>query len=94
MSWAGRRATELTALTLATYGRVCHLCGRPGADSADHLIPRSCGGDDSLDNLRPAHKSCNSTRGDLALATWFDKHPRTRPSDRAAPSRTWIAWPE
>lgn len=61
--WGGRRAARLRAATLDAYGTVCHLCGRPGADSADHLIPRALGGPDTLDNLRPAHRSCNSARG-------------------------------
>jgi hypothetical protein len=32
---------QLIDLTLATKGTVCHLCGLPGADSADHDPPRS-----------------------------------------------------
>lgn len=71
MTWGGREAQRLTALTLATYGTVCHLCRHGGADSADHLVPRSHGGPDSLDNLRPAHHRrcrvcglrCNTKRG-------------------------------
>ena len=43
--WGGREATRLTELTLATYGNVCHLCGLPGATTADHVLPRSRGGD-------------------------------------------------
>ena len=31
--------------------------------SVEHLLPRSRGGSDHLDNLRPAHRSCNSSRG-------------------------------
>lgn len=42
---------------------VCHLCGKPGADSADHVIPYAEGGGDDVANLRPAHKACNSKRG-------------------------------
>ena len=65
--WSGREAQRLTALTLATYGAECHLCHRPGATTADHLIPRSygiaAGGVNELPNLRPAHLSCNSSRG-------------------------------
>ena len=41
----------------------CALCGRPGADTADHIIPYDAGGTDELDNLRPAHHSCNSRAG-------------------------------
>lgn len=32
--------------------------------SLDHVIPRSAGGDDSIDNLRLAHWWCNSVRSD------------------------------
>jgi len=39
----------------------CWLCGKPGADTADHVIPVSQGGADGP--LRPAHKRCNSARG-------------------------------
>lgn len=61
--WGGRRADRLRRATLEAYGTTCHLCGRPGADSADHLIPRSLGGPDTLENLRPAHLACNQSRG-------------------------------
>lgn len=67
-SWGGRLAQRLTAACLATWGDVCHLCGRAGADTADHLIPRAGGGPDALPNLRPAHRPCNSRRGDRPLA--------------------------
>lgn len=41
----------------------CALCGRPGADTADHIIPHDAGGTDDLHNLRPAHQRCNSAAG-------------------------------
>ncbi|AKI28641.1 hypothetical protein GMA5_27 [Gordonia phage GMA5] len=86
--WGGQVAKTLTSLTLATYGRVCHLCGRPGASTADHVIPRSRGGRDALDNLRPAHLSCNQSRGDMTLDEWFASHPLPSVVD-LAPSRDW-----
>lgn len=55
---AGKRAR-----VLARDGYVCHLCGLPGADSVDHIIPRSRGGSDDESNLRAAHAVCNNRRG-------------------------------
>lgn len=85
--WGGTAAARLTAATLARYGTVCHLCGRRGATTADHIIPRSRGGDDSLDNLRPAHSRCNASRGAMTLEAWrarFTPHKK-----RVEPSRSW-----
>lgn len=39
----------------AQYGDVCWMCGRPGADTVDHLDQLSDGGTSDLHNLRPAH---------------------------------------
>lgn len=47
---------------------VCVLCGKPGANSADHILARDDGGDNSLFNLCPAHLSCNSSRQKRALS--------------------------
>jgi len=59
---------------LEMYGPVCHICGTnidlnsprlSGVDGwekglhIDHVIPLSKGGTDTLDNVRPAHGSCN-----------------------------------
>lgn len=86
--WGGAKSRALVGATLARWGTTCHLCGRSGATTADHLIPRSLGGDDTLDNLRPAHASCNYSRGNMSLAKWFDLHPLNT-SQRASPSRNW-----
>ena len=67
-AWAGAYSTERTRLTLQTFGDRCHLCGLKGATTADHLIPRSKGGPDTIENLRPAHLGCNSSRGDRDLS--------------------------
>lgn len=60
----------------AVYERdswVCQICGEPTSrtydhsdpksPTLDHIIPRSKGGSDSIDNLRLAHALCNSLRG-------------------------------
>jgi 5-methylcytosine-specific restriction endonuclease McrA len=86
--WRGREAQRLTALTLRIKGTVCHLCGQPGATSADHRRPRSKGGTDALTNLEPAHLACNRARSDMDLSEWFARHPLpTR--QPLAPSRNW-----
>lgn len=84
--WNGRKIARLAAAVFAERGRVCHLCGAPGADTLDHLVPRSMGGTDELENLAPAHKSCNSSRGAMPLDKWRALHPL---QSRASPSRNW-----
>ncbi|MGX9294398.1 HNH endonuclease [Tsukamurella paurometabola] len=77
--------------TLATYGTRCHLRGprcRGTATTADHLIPRSRNGPDTLDNLRPACQPCNRQRGDMTLTEWRTLHGR--PTTNLAPSRNWL----
>ena len=89
-NWAGnaRRRLALVRLVLAQKGRTCHLCGLPGATTADHVIPWAHGGRNVLANLEPAHNSCNSVRQATHLAEWFRRHPvRTRPA--LTPSRDW-----
>lgn len=34
---------------------MCHVCGRPGADTADHIVPVSRGGTHALSNLAAIH---------------------------------------
>lgn len=75
--WVGRYAGKVTQLVLITQGDVCWLCGRAGADSADHVIPRSRGGTDDPANLRPAHQTCNSSRQNRAP---FTPDPEPQPA--------------
>jgi 5-methylcytosine-specific restriction endonuclease McrA len=43
---------------------ICWLCGKPGADSIDHVVPVAKGGSDAISNLRPAHLwPCNQRKG-------------------------------
>lgn len=60
----GRRVTPLpsdwSARRVAVFDRdgdQCHVCGSPGADHIDHVIPASEGGTDDLDNLAPIHST-------------------------------------
>ena len=59
-SWGYRKARA----QLLSHSQVCWICGRDGADTADHVVPLIDGGHPtSLLNMRPAHRSCNSRRG-------------------------------
>lgn len=76
----GRSGRPWARTRLAVLERdrfICWLCGRVGADTADHVVPLSLGGD-PLDpaNLRAAHRSCNSRRG--AALPWPVRPGRTR----------------
>lgn len=64
----------------------CHLCGEPITTQAagidkngerdwwaltwDHVIPKSAGGTDDPENLRPAHLVCNIRRKNMPLEDW------------------------
>jgi len=47
-------------------GLMCAYCGKH-ADTTDHVWPRSRGGDDHSNNLVPACRSCNSSKGNRSL---------------------------
>ncbi|KFU81003.1 HNH endonuclease [Amycolatopsis lurida] len=71
-----RRVTAQLRELAAASGAACWLCGHridlglPARHkmsfTADHIVPRSKGGPDTLDNARPAHRTCNSSRGNRA----------------------------
>lgn len=69
---AGRGGSRPWRRTVARVIRrdhgICWLCNQPGADSADHVTPRSQGGSDTLNNLAAVHHNAgcrgNRYRGD------------------------------
>lgn len=88
-SWENdaRKRAAMIRLVLANKGRTCHLCGLPGATTADHVIPRREGGRHTLENLEPAHQGCNMVRKDMPLAEYRRRHPIRLPT--LPPSREW-----
>lgn len=84
----GRELQALRARVFAYWGTTCHLCGEPidmslpgihrRGPTIDHLLPHSLGGADEVGNCRPAHLSCNASRGN-----------GTRGRRRTNPSRLW-----
>lgn len=53
------------------YGGKCYLCHRDFISkkeiTIDHLVPRSGGGSDNIENLRLACKGCNTAKDSLSL---------------------------
>lgn len=68
----------------------CHICKgkidkrklapHPKSASIDHLVPLSCGGAHTYDNVRAAHLGCNSRRSHTGQAQliMFGKHHKVR----------------
>jgi 5-methylcytosine-specific restriction endonuclease McrA len=58
---------SLSRRIIARDGGICHVCGRDGADTVDHLIAKSRFADprDANDesNLAACHRACNSAKG-------------------------------
>lgn len=63
------RVDLIASATRASKNPECPLCGRPLGPFEDHLhidhvIPRSQGGTNALDNLQVVHKTCNLRKSD------------------------------
>lgn len=52
---SGWSEQKLHAEIMKLFGGMCHVCGRPGADEVDHVLPLAEGGTDTHSNLRPIH---------------------------------------
>jgi 5-methylcytosine-specific restriction endonuclease McrA len=61
---------RVLAAVLEVHGDVCVHCGRPGANSVEHVQPRSFGGLDTLQNCLPAHLQHNLERGTRPMSGW------------------------
>lgn len=74
----GRKRQHLTGLErdeiLKKTDSRCHICGGEidGLWDADHVLSHSKGGEHSIDNYLPAHKTCNNYRWDY-LAQEFQE---------------------
>lgn len=51
----GRRRKDRNASVMAEHGGCCHVCGQPGADQIDHVVPLAHGGTERRSNLAPIH---------------------------------------
>lgn len=53
----------------------CVYCGRKGKMEVEHVVPRSRGGTDSLNNLVLSCHNCNQAKGSLKLAEFLKGKP-------------------
>lgn len=78
-SSSGAEWDKLRLACLDRDGWVCQDCGKDlaGDDAtADHIIPKSMGGHDALDNLRALCRRCNGIRQDRLLVRTSGFNPR------------------
>ena len=63
---------------------VCYICGQPGADEVDHVLPRHRGGGEGRSNLQPVHRACHARKssGEGNRRKAELKARRFRPKDR------------
>lgn len=56
----------------------CAYCGtKPIHLTIDHVVPRSQEGTNELNNLLPACRNCNESKGSRSLTNWYtNKNPR------------------
>jgi 5-methylcytosine-specific restriction endonuclease McrA len=47
----------------AQYNHLCLCCGEQKKLTADHIVPLSRGGSNSIDNIQPLCQPCNSSKG-------------------------------
>lgn len=70
-----RRHQKHRQMIMTKYEGICHICEEPFADAIDHVVPVARGGSDHPDNLRPAHTSCNSSKGARSIPAWAESNP-------------------
>lgn len=79
--------TEVVKVYLR-LGRCCAYCEQPidGQPDPDHVVPLSRGGSNSITNILPSCRPCNSDKRDLLLDEWaVDRERRGLP----AVTTTW-----
>lgn len=74
--WHRRRSSADPSAEVDAYAELlllqaCAYCGATGDMSLDHVVPVSRGGRHEIDNLLPACRSCNSSKGAKLLEEWL-----------------------
>lgn len=76
----GWALTRLRILIRDNY--VCYICGKPGADEVDHVIPAVRGGSEDDENLAAAHGACHHRKtGSQSRGGTRARPPERHPGD-------------
>jgi hypothetical protein len=59
----------------ALWRNRCAYCDIGGKNTVDHVLPLIHGGLDQADNVAPSCKSCNSSKRDRPVETWYRRQP-------------------
>lgn len=66
----GTHSFEEWMALMEKNGHKCAYCGAAKKLTRDHKIPLSRGGRDDIENIAPACKSCNSSKGARTVEEW------------------------
>jgi 5-methylcytosine-specific restriction endonuclease McrA len=81
---------EFMRLFVGEFDRCCAYCAQPieGQPDPDHVVPLSRGGSNSITNILPSCRPCNSDKRDLLLGEWaIDRRRRGLPTRVTDPVR-------
>lgn len=69
---------EVMRLFVHTFDRCCAYCEQPveGPPDPDHVVPLSRGGSNSITNILPSCRPCNSDKRDLLVHEWMTDRER------------------
>lgn len=66
----GTHTAEEWETLLEFHGGICVYCQAAPATAKDHIVPVSRGGSDSIRNIAPTCKPCNSAKSNKLLSEW------------------------
>ena len=65
--WSGipyGHAWDVLSKNIRSKEPVCRSCGIRAAQCVDHIVPKSQGGKDNIENLQPLCNDCHKTKSD------------------------------
>lgn len=69
----GKTTPEVQALIGELRARACVYCGSTEKIEIDHVVPLARGGKHEPENLAPACRSCNRSKGASLLSEWLER---------------------